>query len=261
MKKSRRFFYVLITFWFAITISTLVWWFYLILNYSNLNKKMILAEGSILIALIVVGGLSLIIFNFKYIKSKNSNQKFLLTLTHDIKTSLGALLLSIESNERNFSNEQISFKNQKKEILRLNTILENSLLKSKKENIDFYKEKINLMSFFEQMNINFSIFEFKNLEPYIYFDKRYLELMVRNILYNSIKHGGADKIFVTSSTNLKYINLTFKDNGSSVFNLERDSLASGLGLKLIQKLIISQKGFMSYKHYSDGFIVNLSFRK
>ena len=103
---------------------------------------MILAEGSILIALIVVGGLSLIIFNFKYIKSKNSNQKFLLTLTHDIKTSLGALLLSIESNERNFSNEQISFKNQKKEILRLNTILENSLLKSKKENIKGKEEWI-----------------------------------------------------------------------------------------------------------------------
>lgn len=262
MKKLRLLFYILISLWFLTTVSTLTWWFYLILQAPNLSHKMILIEGITLMGLIVFGGLGLFLFNFQYLKSKEQNQQFLLAFTHDLKTNLGTILITLENRERKIQSyaPDLNFNDIKSEILRINTLLENSLLQSKNEKLSFYKEKIDLNQYFQQINLNYEIFKFPHFSSDLIFDKRYFDLIVRNILYNSIHHGDATQIQVQSSIQNDFYNLEFKDNGQG--NQAPKIGHTGLGLKLIERLLKFQNGSIAYQNCrSEGFSVQLRFHQ
>jgi signal transduction histidine kinase len=103
-------------------------------------------------------------------------------------------------------------------------------------------------------------------------DPRSIEVIIRNLIENSIRHSKRDRVQVVVSLSecegkclLKY-----KDNGSAfggpirslgeLFKKGPGSKGAGVGLYLVRVLMARMEGSAAFKPEQDGFCVELAFR-
>lgn len=249
-------------------------------KYNNLLKKrwsMVAGEGAVFLSLLIFG-----IYRTKRAFNQEfdlaqQQKNFLLSITHEFKSPLAAIKLSLQTIEKRNLEE-----NQKKEIItralnetdRINLLIENALFASRLEsqNSDYHFEEFNFSSFIAELIETYQtrIFSESNIDlstdNAILFkgDKLAITSLVYNLLENAEKYSPSPAEILVSLKKLNnYIELSFSDNGFGIELNERSKVfekfyrvgneetrrtkGTGLGLYIVKKVVAMHKGNIEIK--------------
>lgn len=250
--------------WFAFTFSLVGWWWiYFLLKMDTnaasveqmrVSHRMFAWEGSILLAAILFGGISLVIFTYRDQKRHQRLRFFFATFSHDIKTSIARLRLQAEVLEEDLKADTPPvMKRLLRDIQRLDLQLENSLLLADLESGKMLKEPISLSDILSSLRSEFSEISLElERNARIFGDRRALLSIFKNLIQNSILHGNASSVQIkVQPLSSNKIEITIVDNGlgfsgpleklGSEILKSQDTRSNGIGL-LITKRMIGRMG-------------------
>ena len=249
-------------------------------QYNDLLKKrwsMVAGEGAVFLSLLIFGIYrTKRAFNQEF-ELAQQQKNFLLSITHEFKSPLAAIKLSLQTIEKRNLEE-----NQKKEIItralnetdRINLLIENALFASRLEsqNSDYHFEEFNFSSFIAELIETYQsrIFSESNIDistdNTVLFkgDKLAITSLVYNLLENAEKYSPSPaKIIVSLKKSNNYIELSFSDNGCGIELNERSKVfekfyrvgneetrrtkGTGLGLYIVKKVVAMHKGSIEIK--------------
>jgi len=228
-----------------------------------------------------------------YHKEKELNllqTKFLSLASHEFKTPLSGILTSVTLIDRyNEVNKNKNINNHiqtiKKLVNQLNTILDDFLFLEKTETkkIDYQFTNFLFCELFEKIikNSQSVLKKGQKIEftPYnkniiVYQDKKIVEIIFRNILYNAIKYSPINSLVTIKIHNNKYITVKIEDKGIGIpqedqklvfkrFFRAKNALhfqGTGIGLNIVKYHIEALGGsinFNSIENIGTTFIVKL----
>lgn len=254
--------------WLIFTSSLAIWWWIYSLrelqitgvsqqNYSN-KHFMIMAEGFILVMMIVLGGSYLLYLVYQDQKRHERIKFFFSAFTHDIKTSISRLRLQSDVLEEADTAANPILRQLAQDIQRLDLQLENSLVLTNAE-APLLIESIALQKIIQIIRQEFPEMNFElGHDISVRADSKALILLLRNIIQNAIIHGGATNISVEPTLNphQSMISLLISNNGSgyrgNIQKLGREILSSdqsqgnGLGLYIVRNLAEKMGGSVSF---------------
>lgn len=261
--------------WGLFTSSMLIWWWIWFLKMAKpltLEYRMFAWEGSFLLAVVMVGGIYLVIYAWRDRRRHQRLKLFFSTFSHDIKTSITRIRLQSEVLEEEYENSKNPIlKRLLQDITRLDLQLENSLYLANIDDTRFYHEKIKLSQILQSLRSEFSELNLElSQDADLNTDRRAIISIFRNLLQNSILHGKADqvKVFAKQHSNEKIL-LIFSDNGigysgdfsklgNEILN-SSNSNSNGLGLSLSLRLIEKLKGDLKFEATANsGFTSKLT---
>lgn len=249
-------------------------------QYNDLLKKrwsMVAGEGAVFLSLLIFGIYrTKRAFNQEF-ELAQQQKNFLLSITHEFKSPLAAIKLSLQTIEKRNLEE-----NQKKEIItralnetdRINLLIENALFASRLEsqNSDYHFEEFNFSSFIAELIETYqtrifseSIIDLSTDNAVLFKgDKLAITSLVYNLLENAEKYSpGPAKIIVSLKKLNNYIELSFSDNGYGIELNERSKVfdkfyrvgneetrrtkGTGLGLYIVKKVTAMHKGSIEIK--------------
>jgi signal transduction histidine kinase len=249
-------------------------------EYDALLKKrwaMVAGEGAVFLSLLIFGIYrTKRAFNQEF-ELAQQQKNFLLSITHEFKSPLAAIKLSLQTIEKRTLEE-----NQKKEIItralnetdRINLLIENALFASRLEsqNSDYHFEEFNLSSFIAELVENYRtrIFSDSNIELLIENnidfkgDKLAITSLVYNLLENAEKYStNPAQIVVELKKSSNNIELNFSDYGFGIEVIERNKVfekfyrvgneetrrtkGTGLGLYIVKKVVNMHRGTIDIK--------------
>jgi len=249
-------------------------------EFNALLKKrwaMVAGEGAVFLSLLIFGIYrTKRAFNQEF-ELAQQQKNFLLSITHEFKSPLAAIKLSLQTIEKRTLEE-----NQKKEIItralnetdRINLLIENALFASRLEsqNSDYHFEEFNLSSFIAELVENYRtrIFSDSNIEllieKNIHFkgDKLAITSLVYNLLENAEKYSTNPAQIVVELKRLSNnIELNFSDYGFGIEMNERNKVfekfyrvgneetrrtkGTGLGLYIVKKVVNMHRGTIDIK--------------
>jgi two-component system phosphate regulon sensor histidine kinase PhoR len=249
-------------------------------EYNSLLKKrwaMVAGEGAVFLSLLIFGIYrTKRAFNQEF-ELAQQQKNFLLSITHEFKSPLAAIKLSLQTIERRTLDE-----NQKKEIItralnetdRINLLIENALFASRLEsqNSDYHFEEFNISSFLAELVENYRtrIFSDSNIELLIENnidfkgDKLAITSLVYNLLENAEKYStNPAQIVVELKRVSNNIELNFSDYGFGIETSERNKVfekfyrvgneetrrtkGTGLGLYIVKKVVNMHRGTIDIK--------------
>ncbi len=227
----------------------------------------------------------------KLSKAFESQKQFVENASHEIKTPLTIIQANLDTvlENKKVSKEELEklLNSSKKQIFLMDNLTEDLLLLSHMtSNVDFKKEKIEVE---ELINSVINLFEgnskkkdmsiaFKNQSKSVKIkgNKVLLERALKNIIENSIKYSGGDRVNIFSQIKGKDLFVNISDNGKGIAKEEKDKIferfyridkgrsrkegGSGLGLAITKEIIERHKGSVSLdSKYRNGakFIVKL----
>lgn len=242
------------------------------------TELMLYGEGLVFMTLIALGFWRIRkTFREEIIMTRQQNN-FLLSITHELKSPLASLKLSMQTiQKRQLDAEQIKSMSAMSldDVERLELLVENILLASKIEsaNFNFNKELMDLSTITE------SIYDkiinkyqgqrkfIKEIESniYIYADRFAFSSVIYNLIENAIKYSSAEgEITVTLHGDEKNAYLGVKDNGIGIPTDEklrifdrfyrigteetRKTKGTGLGLFIVKHVVELHKGIISVKN-------------
>ena len=249
-------------------------------EFNALLKKrwaMVAGEGAVFLSLLIFGIYrTKRAFNQEF-ELAQQQKNFLLSITHEFKSPLAAIKLSLQTIEKRTLEE-----NQKKEIItralnetdRINLLIENALFASRLEsqNSDYHFEEFNMSSFLAEIVENYRtrIFSDSNIELLIENnidfkgDKLAITSLVYNLLENAEKYSTNPAQIVVELTRLSNnIELNFSDYGFGIEMNERNKVfekfyrvgneetrrtkGTGLGLYIVKKVVNMHRGTIDIK--------------
>jgi len=249
-------------------------------EYNSLLKKrwaMVAGEGAVFLSLLIFGIYrTKRAFNQEF-ELAQQQKNFLLSITHEFKSPLAAIKLSLQTIERRTLDE-----NQKKEIItralnetdRINLLIENALFASRLEsqNSDYHFEEFNMSSFLAELVENYRtrIINDSNIELLIENnidfkgDKLAITSLVYNLLENAEKYStNPAQIVVELKRVSNNIELNFSDYGFGIETSERNKVfekfyrvgneetrrtkGTGLGLYIVKKVVNMHRGTIDIK--------------
>ncbi|MBC7370204.1 MAG: HAMP domain-containing histidine kinase, partial [Bdellovibrionaceae bacterium] len=229
------------------------------------KHRMLMWEGSILIATVVMGGGSLIFLSYRDQRRHEQLQTFFATFSHDIKTSITRLRLQAEIlEEDNIQQKNPVLQRLVGDIARLDLQLENSLLLSSSESAKLLREKLLLSKIIESMRGTWGELEFRlKQDAEIFADKRALSSVLKNLIQNAVLHGQASVVELSAkSMGSNKIEICIQDNGKgftgNIENLgkemypSRAEKGSGIGLYLGRLLLERMKGNLRFERSDQG---------
>ncbi len=316
ISKSRYFLFFHVVFIYII--ASFIWWSYLLHknNYENYNEVlnreitiflqsgknlsdfysseifiglnsdfkrtelMLYGEGVVFIGLITLGFWRMRKTFREEIALTRQQNNFLLSITHELKSPLASLKLSMQTiQKRQLDPEQVKTMADMSldDIERLESLVENILLASKIESANFRlnKELIDLSSitknilnririkFKDQRNFNDLIEE----NVYFYGDRFSFSSVIYNLIENAIKYSGngAD-ITIELKGDEKNIYLGIADTGIGIPEMEmskifgrfyrigteetRKTKGTGLGLFIVNQVVLMHSGKIEVKNNS-----------
>ncbi len=243
-------------------------------TYIEKILSFIFIGGIILISLIGVICLLLLYQIIRAQKQRNKEREFTASITHELRTPL-TVIQSASDNlcENLIKPEKVPSYGKliKQQSTRLNSMIENLLVYSKIEGNKFYNKietKVNLKNFFQMLELQSKAISlekntpiywvFKNLEKEVFLDRRLLELVISNLISNSLFHAynnysGEIRIYIQFIEHNHTIHCIIEDDGvgiplkeqkliwNSYFRGENSKHSqergSGLGLFIIKKNI------------------------
>lgn len=261
--------------WFLFTFSLVTWWWIFWMQRVATSEKtyrMFVWEGSVLLALLLVGGSALVLFTYRDSRRHHRLRFFFSTFSHDIKTSIARLRLQAEVLEEDLqSASNPVLKRLVQDIHRLDLQLENSLLLANLEEGHFLRERIPLSSLFSTLRNEFPDLSLElEKEAAIFGDRRALLSVFRNLLQNAVIHGKASAVKLqVKSLGREHIEILVRDNGlgfkgninklGSEILISTDSHGNGIGLLLTRRLLKKMNGDISFEnHNSQGFAAKIT---
>lgn len=263
--------------WLIITFSLVTWWWLYALQSmqpvgSDSHHKMFFWEGSFLLIVIFMGGMSLIVYSYTEYKRHSRLKHFFALFSHDLKTSITRLRLQSDVlKEKEYKNNP-TIEQLTKDISRLDLQLENSLWMATLEEDKFPLSPSKLSKLIEYIRYDFENLEIElKKDANIQVQPKAFESVLRNIFQNALIHGKATRMVVSTEEKPHFIEIRFFDNGQgfegSTEKLGHSSLLSnenrktnGIGLYLCGQLIKKMHGTMSFNNHPQGFEVCLKFK-
>ncbi|MEN9529299.1 MAG: hypothetical protein RI932_1172 [Pseudomonadota bacterium] len=274
----------------ALLVFTWIWWYFdreqaISLALAKLpappeikaGQWIILLQGGILLALILVGLLVTFISQRKQVRLNRLHESFLSNITHELKTPIASIRLATETmllreldvdNRRRFLSRTLS------ETIRLQNLVDSILVAARLESRSYssQKESVDLVSLVEQTvsqfrerigverEVNFEQkFVIKSKEFLIQGDAIQLQMVFDNLLSNAYKYtseGG--KIDIVCTLGAKSFSVDIKDDGVGI---EKEALkkifekfyraegtsrirvqGSGLGLFIAHSVVLQHGG-------------------
>lgn len=250
---------------------------------QQLNKKMesqnlmIISEGFVFLLLLAFGSYKIYSYLDKEITLNQKQRNFLLSITHELRSPLTGIQLSIETVknrllQREKQDELLT--NALTDVDRLKGLVNNLLMGAKieRETIKFAKNPINLSKLinaisnhFEQINKNKrKIIVNTPANIFVNGDKSVLTSIFTNLIDNAIKYSPNNStIFIDAEFNSNAIVIKIIDEGVGIppneqpkifdkfyrIGLEdtRNAIGTGLGLYIVKELVEINKGSISYE--------------
>lgn len=259
--------------WFLFTFSLVTWWWWFSLTRLEQGTpvhRMFLWEGSILIAAVLIGGVTLIFFTYKDQKRHERLRFFFSTFSHDIKTSIARLRLQAEVLDEELSQMKSPIlKRLVQDITRLELQLENSLQLSNLERSPLFIEEFKLSQILPVLRSDFTDLEVVlNQDARLKADRRALLRILKNIFQNSLTHGKASQVQMAVKAEGKTLRLQISDNGQGFKgDLKRigqeilqsqDSKGNGIGLMLSKRMMKKMNGDLRCESSPQGFKITLA---
>ena len=259
-------------------------------KYSR-QRFMILGEGSVFIFLLLLGLLAVRRVFSKEMQLARQQHNFLLSITHELRSPLSAVKLSLqtlalrklepEKSEKLISNSLV-------DIDRLEALVDNILFAAKIEYDEpgFSNEEINI-SEITQLVIERFVHNKKGINMldtikqgiYLHVDPIGFTSVVSNLIENAIKYSDAStSVVITLADDSGYVYLTVADNGMGITELEKERVfdkfyrvgnedtrltkGTGLGLYIVKRFVEIYNGEISIEDNKPvGSIFKLSLPK
>ncbi len=239
--------------WLVFVMSLAGWWLYF--GITTLSKaasygipselarhqRMLFTEGMVLLVSLLVGGVALFYFTYSTYREKSAKEMFFASFTHDLKTSLFRLQLEVEKLGDSTETQNILNHTRKMQIN-----LENSLDSTVGHDKKLYIETVNLKTFLIDLHAQWPEFHIKvSGEEHLCVDKKALHSIFKNLLHNSVVHGGADEVTVEMQRKGKATRLVYQDNGKAFAGDPSDlgkqpgfsTEGSGFGLYIVRQWV------------------------
>ena len=240
------------------------------------QANMILGEGVVFGVSLLIG-IWLIQRSFiRELETRERQNNFLLSITHELKSPLTAINLSLETLiKRKFDQETVNdiAGSALTESHRLEKLINDLLLASRLDHsYHFTMEKFDLSALTSETILRYndkseSLHISSNIQEGIEIigDSKALEKVITNLLENAIKYGDKNPIDVELSTSLQnsHALLKVKDKGPGIPVKERQKIfqkfyrigsehtrsskGTGLGLYIIKKIIEGHQGVVSFQ--------------
>jgi len=267
------------------------WWGTVVIKLQPDRMAMVMGEGSVFLFLLCVGAYFIHASIKKEDKLQERQQNFLLSVTHELKSPLAAIKLSIETIvKRDLDKEQQSklLRNSLKDIERLDDLVENMLLATKIESrtYSFPKEEFDLSELVTRITDRLQVHSCGNQQMIntkidnnikVMGDKFALSSVVTNLVENAVKYSGpCAEIAVKLCQNDGKPFLTVSDKGPGIPDDEkmlifdkfyrvgdenvRKSKGTGLGLFIVKEVLQNHDADISVKDNTpQGAIFEVTF--
>ncbi len=305
MTAKKKLTVVTVVYWVLLVymIAALVWWFIALQNQNNLMANMRLAEinkddptylqkvtiiqdsqtrktaqyigeGSIFLALILLGAVFVFRSVRRQIKLSQQQQNFMMAITHEFKTPIAVTRLNLETLQKRQLPDDVQQKlltNSLQETSRLNTLCNNILLASQLEvglNASS-KQEVNLTDVVEGCVEDFtnryaqrSIISKIDEAIYINGEEILLQMLVNNLIENALKYSPKTAtVTIILKENTDTIILQVTDEGIGIADADkkrifdkfyragdeniRTTKGTGLGLFLCKRIVKGHNGTIS----------------
>ncbi|RZK49172.1 MAG: HAMP domain-containing histidine kinase [Pedobacter sp.] len=287
MKKSLLIFYFLLLY----AVFEMFWWGKVVIELEPSRMAMILGEGAVFLFLLGVGAYFIHDSIRREERFKERQQNFLMSVTHELKSPLAAIKLSVQTIMKRDLEKSMQLSllgNSLKDIERLDDLVENMLLATKiesrtysfpKEDFDFsdlvnrVTERLQVHSCGDQQLIKVDV------EPgiSIHGDKFALSSVVTNLVENAVKYSGpCAEVSVKLCQIDSHPVLVVSDKGMGIPDKEkmlifdkfyrvgdenvRKSKGTGLGLFIVKEVLQSHNADISVKdNVPHGAIFEVTF--
>ena len=235
------------------------------------QKLMIFLEGSVFLALMLVGFVLVRRVFKKELELANQQRNFLHSITHELKSPLSTIKISLQTMlKRKLEQEQSEklINNSLVDLDRLENLVDNILFAAKIEQSQhgFAEDDINLSELTKHLVERFStnkkgIKVSAQIQPdiYLHIDSMGYVSAVNNLVENAIKYSDEQTaINVSLKTNNQYVELSVADNGIGIPDEEkrkvfdkfyrignedtRKTKGTGLGLFIVKRFVEIYKG-------------------
>ena len=277
--------YVLVGLWALFTIALSGWWAYfadyqaealarLDSEYAKMlarHQNMLLWEGATLFLCLIGGSFALAWAMHRERREIKKTKEFFAAFTHELKTPLAALRLQAEILKERISDVGLQSKLIRllSDLERLYLRLENSLFLSAANNLALVSEELSLKELIlthQDLRASLEIRLVKDSK--LYADRRALEVIIGNLIENSITHGKASSLIIDAEEKCSgMVELSFKDNGkgfegdpkklAELFFRQNSRSGSGVGLYVVKLLVKKMEGAVSFVNEGKGFEVRL----
>lgn len=196
--------------WMVFTVALASWW--LIFGLTQARQlaalegpeaaqisrvtRMLVLEGVILVAMLVAGGLALVLAIRLEQRRRRDLRAFFMAFTHDLKTSLTSLRLQAEALREDLpaAAGNTSLQRMLKDSVRLQLQLENALALATSDGAVFL-EAIDVSTLVDYLRDDFPELRIEVTgNARVRADRRALESVLRNVLQNAIVHGRAGSV-------------------------------------------------------------------
>lgn len=276
---------------FVLTAALVLWWGYLLWEmtefrsfmhlqfglhtenfepYNNAiqNKRMIFWESITIIGLLIISSLVSVWFYARDLRRINSIETFFAAMTHELRTPLASIYLQAEAiaaakqpaKQKKYIERLLAdskeLDSQVEKTLELARVIRGSQVQLQKVNVKQTIESA-LKQLTEAMQERLKV-KYKNADVDVWADPYLLQVVWRNLLENTVKHGGKENLSVTigAKVGADVACLTYQDNGKGViesaaldaklFVAGRKGRGSGVGLYLIKSLLKNMQAEVSF---------------
>jgi len=263
---------------------------------SELDSKkqrqnyMILGEGLVFLILLFAGTLKIHSSLQKEILLNRQQRNFLLSITHELKSPLAGIKLSLETIKKRVlerDKQKLLVDNAMNDVNRLNGLVNNLLMAAKIENesIQLAKIKVDVSDVTKQIvkQLQSTIGRKRNIQCEInsnYFilgDQMAITSIIANLIENAIKYSNEnDLIEVSINHKNGFVFIEVSDEGIGIPSFEqkhifekfyrigsedtRKSKGTGLGLYIVKQLVNKHAGQIHYKSNSPkGSVFTVQF--
>ncbi|WP_316812094.1 HAMP domain-containing sensor histidine kinase [Pedobacter heparinus] len=287
MKKSIIIFYFMLLY----ALVQLISWGTLVVRLEPARMAMVMGEGSVFLFLLCIGAYFLHQSIKKEERLREQQQNFLLSVTHELKSPLAAIKLSIQTiikRDLDKARQTSLLGNSLKDIERLDDLVENMLLATKIENrsYSFPKEEFDLSELVTKITDRLQVHSCgceQLISPVIkpgikvMGDQFALSSVVTNLVENAVKYSGpcADvAVELTEKDGHPFLRVS--DKGPGIPDSEkmlifdkfyrvgdenvRKSKGTGLGLFIVKEVLQSHDADISVRdNVPQGAIFEITF--
>jgi len=287
LKKSIVIFYFLLLY----SLVQLISWGTLVVRLEKSRMAMVMGEGSVFLFLLCIGAYFLHKAIKKEDKLREQQQNFLLSVTHELKSPLAAIKLSLQTivkRDLDKARQTSLLNNSLKDIERLDDLVENMLLATKIENrsYSFPKEEFDLSDMVSKITDRLQIHSCgceqiitPSIQPGVKVvgDQFTLSSVVTNLVENAVKYSGPCAevgVELTNKDGHPFLRVTDKgpgipdDEKMLIFDKfyrvgdenVRKSKGTGLGLFIVKEVLQHHDADISVKdNVPQGAIFEITF--
>lgn len=263
--------YVTALVWLAFTVTLASWWMNVGLSMSD-RRHMFLWEGSVFIAVLLGGGVAILVAIHREDRRRQALETFFMAFTHDLKTSLASVQLQAEGlrEDRTAPADRGPIDRLLQDTVRLQIQLENSLFVAQPDG-RLLKERVDVVDAVERLREDWPSLQIvAEGSGHVLADARAFQVVLRNVLQNAVIHGRATRVDVrVTPTGSGAVRVVIQDDGGGMprgaiaqlgepFARPSATSGTGAGLYVSRHLVRRMGGDMQFGLASGrGFVATV----